>query len=108
MAALTITDDGDRAIITATGSLQQHSTHRLKAQLRSLIDTGIRYVLLDLTEVTESMLRAMQVELRTLGGLLATEGADKWLDIDLTSASLVELFSLYQRLRDQLPSVKSV
>lgn len=108
MAALMITDDGDRATITVAGVLDSNSTLRLVAQLQGLMATGIKFLLLDLTKARDyhpsvgGLLTRIQAQLRERGGLLATEGADAWLDADLTSATLVEVFALYQRLRSEV------
>ena len=99
---LTITEGCDRASVTATGNLDHAMTVRLHARLHALVDSGIRYVLVDLSAVSDyhptldAALSRVAEQLRRAGGLLATAGADERLDAELAAATLVEVFTLYR------------
>jgi len=82
------------------------AVERLQTHIEGLLRTGVRYLLVDVSRAHHfdpatlaPMLECVARQLRERGGFLATEGAELVLSEDLTSVSLVELFTLYQRLR---------
>jgi len=113
--SLTITDDGDRATVTIAGDVDAATCHRLRGHLHGLTETGVLFVLVDLTDVGDynadlpQLLSRAQTRLRARGGLLATTGANSELDSNLwAAATLVEVFALYQRLFNRDKTAESV
>jgi hypothetical protein len=109
VAALNIYVDGDRTKIEVTGSVDAAAVEQLRTHIDASMLTGTCYLMVDLSQAHDvipcminPMLESVAAQLRARSGLMATVGAAMMSTEDMASASLDEIFTLYQRLRSAL------
>jgi hypothetical protein len=105
VAAMTIFIDNKRATVEVSGRLDAHAMNQLRAQVESLLDSGITDLLVDLLHAYDldpdlpELLEYTSSMLSVRDGLLLTESELMPLPGDITARPLVELFTIYQRVR---------